>query len=343
MKLLCWNCRGLGNPMTVRELKQLIIANNPDIIFLCETKMLSNNFTRIRNIWRLDGCLAISSVGYSRGLVMLWKNDIDVVIQNYSSNHIYSIVSMENQKKIRFTGFYGNTDPKSRIKSWNILRMVGRSVKEYWIVVGDFNAIIDEAKKEGGRRKPRATMEKFRDVLEDLALVDLKIDRGWFTWVNNHEGNKLVKERLDRFLMYANAINKFPFIAINIIRQANSDRDAVMLGTIGRKPKADIKDLKLFFKFDVCWSRDTEGKDIIKKSLEKMVKNIRRLTVRIDKLIDGPYAESNTYSLRFVHLKLGYFYNKEEIYWAQRSRIRWLKEGDRNTRFFHVSATRRSK
>ncbi|KAL1095180.1 hypothetical protein V6Z11_D06G138700 [Gossypium hirsutum] len=74
-----------------------------------------------------------------------------------------------------------------------------------------------------------------------------------------------------------------------------------------------------------------------------MVKNIRRLTVRIDKLIDGPYAESNTYSLRFVHLKLGYFYNKEEIYWAQRSRIRWLKEGNRNTRFFHVSATRRSK
>ncbi|MBA0598014.1 hypothetical protein Gorai_007794, partial [Gossypium raimondii] len=140
MKLLCWNCRGLGNPMTVRELKQLIIANNPDIVFLCETKMLSKNFTRIRNICRLDGCLAISSVGYSKGLVMLWKNDIDV---------------------------------------------------EYWIVEGDFNAIIDEAKKEGGRRKPRATMEKFRDVLEDLALVDLKIDRGWFTWVNNHEGNKL--------------------------------------------------------------------------------------------------------------------------------------------------------
>ncbi|MBA0803111.1 hypothetical protein Gohar_013359, partial [Gossypium harknessii] len=171
-------------------------------------------------------------------------------------------------------------------------------------VGGDFNAIIDDAKKEGGRRKPRANMDEFRDVLEELALVDIKIDRGWFTWVNNHH-------------------------------------DVVVMDTMGRKHREDLKDLRLFFKFDGYWAKEKEVKDIIKRAwsrddintiekiekmhkelgpwqhyrYRKMTNNIRRLAVRIDKLIDGPYEESKADRLKFVRLKLGHFYAKEESYW----------------------------
>lgn len=105
---------------------------------------------------------------------------------------------------------------------------------------GYFNAIISDTEKEGGWRKPRVTMEDFKDVIEELSLVDIKTNKDWFTWVNNRDRNNMVKEMLDRFLISANAIDKFPFLATTVVRQTNSDHDAIVMDTLGRKPREEL-------------------------------------------------------------------------------------------------------
>ncbi|KAH1072554.1 hypothetical protein J1N35_024882 [Gossypium stocksii] len=110
IKVFCWNCRRIGNPTTIRELKQLLVANDPDIVFLCETKIYSNCFPRIKNVCRMSNCLADDSNERSGGLAMLWREWLEVVIQSYSSNHIDSLVKLDNRIDIRFTSFYGHTD-----------------------------------------------------------------------------------------------------------------------------------------------------------------------------------------------------------------------------------------
>ncbi|MBA0772299.1 hypothetical protein Gotri_007708 [Gossypium trilobum] len=187
---------------------------------------------------------------------------------------------------------------------------------EDWLVGGDFNAVIDDTEKERGGRKPRVHLEEFRDVLEELALVDIKIDRGWFTWVNNQEGGDLVKRRLDRFVMSANAISNLPLIVTNVIRQDKSDHDAVMMDTMGRKPREDLKDPRLFFKFDACRAKDRVAKDIIKiawsRSGINIMENLRGFVGSL--IIDDPYEMSNADSFKEAPIKLRPLYAEEEGY-----------------------------
>ncbi|PPS12817.1 hypothetical protein GOBAR_AA07819 [Gossypium barbadense] len=148
----------------------------------------------------MEGCMAVNAEGNSGGLALMWREGVKVTVQNHSKHHIDSLVC-----------FYGQADPNLRKQSWDMIRKVKSTVKEGWIVGGDFNVILNNAEKEGGRRKPKSSMNDFCDILEEMLLVDVKTRNGWFTWTNNREGSNLIKERLDRFLISEDIIEKNAF------------------------------------------------------------------------------------------------------------------------------------
>ncbi|KAK8356477.1 hypothetical protein V6Z12_A05G356000 [Gossypium hirsutum] len=330
MKFICWNCRGLGNPAKLRELKQLLAANNPDLIFLSET----------------NNGLAVNSEGQSGGLALMWRDGMNFSIQNYSKHHIDSLVKLENNKNIKVTGFYGHANPNLRSSSWDILQRVGESVREEWIVGGDFNAILNDAEKEDGRRGVRAQMNEFKEK-----------------W------GGLIKERIDRFISSGSVAEKFPFISTKVVRQTQSDHDAIILDLWGRKPKDYPNDKRLCFKFDVCWAGDVGAKNVIERawnrdatdSREKiervrsalgpwqrkkygnLKRDMQKLEKHIDWIIDSVSREESGRTLKETRRRLDFLYAREESYWAQRSMSNWLMEGDRNTRYFHAKATGRLK
>lgn len=44
-----------------------------------------------------------------------------------------------------------------------------------------------------------------------------------------------------------------------------------------------------------------------------------------------------------LQLELADILHREELLWFQRSRTKWLQDGDRNTRYYHIKATNRKK
>ena len=75
MKVLSWNCRGMGSKAKEEAMKDLIRLSQPDILLIQETKMEKEAFLQVSgNFWKKGGGLPVSSRGASGGIGMLWDD-----------------------------------------------------------------------------------------------------------------------------------------------------------------------------------------------------------------------------------------------------------------------------
>jgi exonuclease III len=93
MIVLAWNCHGLGNPRTVRDLHRMLKVKKPNVVFLMETKLGKNKMELIRIKMGFSNLFVVDSVGRSGGLALLWDDDTELEIQNYSRRHINAFLS----------------------------------------------------------------------------------------------------------------------------------------------------------------------------------------------------------------------------------------------------------
>jgi len=168
MIVLSWNCRGLGNPRAVRSLCFLVKEKRPDLVFLMETKLNKKRDESIRCKLGFDQCFVVECIGKSGGLMLLWRNQNGVEIQNYSQSHINAVVRCKHDDSPwKLTGFYGNPDTARRNESWALLWHLSTLQPNPWMCVGDFNEITSASEKSSRTLRPSSQMAEFRRELED--------------------------------------------------------------------------------------------------------------------------------------------------------------------------------
>jgi exonuclease III len=94
MRIMSWNCRGLGNPLTVRELCRLVKQKRPVMVFLMETKIRKSKMEIIRCKLHFENMFVVDSMGKSGGMALIWGEEVSVRVQNFSHRHIGGLVSM---------------------------------------------------------------------------------------------------------------------------------------------------------------------------------------------------------------------------------------------------------
>ena len=126
---------------------------------------------------------------------------MNVEVQSSSHGHIDDIVS-HDQRRWKFTGFYGNSQVEKQKISWQLLLKLSSTQELSHLplpIGGDFNKILFDFEKKGGRPWALHQMRDFQSTLDLCGAKYLSFSREQFTWANKQEDGDFVQAKLHRF------------------------------------------------------------------------------------------------------------------------------------------------
>lgn len=238
-----------------------------------------------------------------------------------------------------------------------------------YVCIGDFNEIASNEEKDGGVRRKEWSFRNFKNFIRDNELIDLGFKGTPWTWISQRENGMIIKERLDRAMASPTWIQSHQNSNLSHLHTDASDHCMLLLDTDFHGKRR----YKRRFQFDQRWTEDSEAGEVIKKAWNKNLsgtisfkmskkikecrgalrewskklkgnahKDIQILKGRLKQMQQDGMGDKNK-EIHSLKAKLNEAYLREEKFWHQKARIKWLKEGDKNTAFFHACTAIRRK
>ncbi|KAE8660741.1 hypothetical protein F3Y22_tig00116951pilonHSYRG00750 [Hibiscus syriacus] len=373
MKIISWNIRGIRKKEKSRAVATMVRNYKPGILLIQETKLEKCSQAIRRRIGGsiLNSWTVVPAVGSAGGLMVLWNDkDFEVTNSHLSSRFIAVFGSFKNScDKCVIINVYG---PSIDAEKEDFFRELLNFVTAQTVSVcigGDFNVYFDPTEKIGMSQN-WFSIAILRNFLNHTNLIDLPMVGGRFTWCNNREASTWV--RLDRFLISGDFLISFPNVLQSLLPRSLSDHNPVCLEekTVDWGPKP--------FRFFNYLLEEKGFEDIVKSSMDVsrgsrrsrgifsilqetkiairswsgrkfngISESIADLELKINNLEfkaqAGDLCQQDWGHLLQFRSDLWRLYRIEESIWFQKSRAKWIKDGDRNTRFFHLTALNRSR
>jgi hypothetical protein len=273
-----------------------------------------------------------------------------------------SFSNVGDRFKWMFIGVYGPNANENRRSLWD--ELVG--MMTWWnlpvCIGGDFNVVRFPTERSSGGRLTWA-MEDFSNFISENMLVDLPLMGGEFTWSSNRD--QPVQSRIDRFLVSVEWEAKYADVTQRRLGRVYSDHFPISLSGITRgSGRRHFRFEKMWLKVDGFGERvrnwwesyDFRGSPsyVLHQKLKALKGDLKKWNAEVvgdidcrktqclsdieeldrqeeSRGLDGEERERRG----MLRGELERLVVMDEIAWRQKSRVMWLKEGDKCTKFFH--------
>ena len=322
---------------------------------------------KIRSRCGFSDGLCLSSNGNSGG-IGLWWNNMDVSVVSFSAHHIHGVVLDDNKNPWwHAVGIYGWPETSNKYLTWQLIRQIKQQCGEPVLFFGDFNEIVSVNEKAGGVPRCERLMDAFRETMDDCEVKDLGFKGCCFTWQRGNSPSTLIQERLDRMLANEGWCDIYPSWEVLHLPRYRSDHAPLLLKTgVNDSFRRGSK----LFKFEALWLSKEECKNVVEAAWVESVGE--GLTLRLERVSQhlSTWATHTFGNLkkrkkeafsrlsnlqqqmpdaaildqcRVVSRDLDEIHRLEESYWHARARTNEIRDGDKNTKYFHHKASQRKR
>nr|GEY48812.1 hypothetical protein [Tanacetum cinerariifolium] len=295
------------------------------------------------------------------------RGSVKVMVIHVATQSILCLVeTIPDRIKFYISIVYASNNGIERRELWSCLQMnMGSVGKHPWVVIGDFNVTLNPAEHSNGGSGCNIDMQEFGDILNKLEVDDLCSTGFYYTWnksLKNPTNSTLKK--LDRILVNDGCISKYCRAYCVFLPYLISDQSPGLLifpeglpkkvesfgftnyiadkkeftDTVAREWNIVIKGCKMFKVVKklrhlkkplnrLNWKHGSlfEKANSLKESLQVAQEEVNKDPFNVDKkkkaiFILEEYTEVSNDELKLLH---------------QKAKIDWLKEGDKNTAYFH--------
>ncbi|OVA06545.1 Ribonuclease H domain [Macleaya cordata] len=347
------------------SLKQIVRIHSPDLIWISEPMIhFSNSFcTRLRLRMMSTDAIHNSTNTRKGNIWLLWKDSLPRPVVISSSTQA---ISVEVDNSI-VTGVHAHVLTINRRDLWNQLIPISQLNKP-WLLIGDFNAVLRIDEKKGGLLPKANAMSDFWECVNTCNLIESQSTGIKYTWCNNQIGHRRILCKLDRAFFNSAWSNHFGNWSIKALTRSKSDHSP-LVGSTTSIPKPHNAP----FRFQKMWLTHTKFLDTTKHSwdtpiaagnkatrfaykLKRLKEHLKWWNINVfgdinqkmqnlEKVVHQAMQESDDDPDNLDKLShllqsqrdLDVISSQYDTFIGQKAKIKWINEGERNTRYLHTS------
>lgn len=82
--------------------------------------------------------------------------------------------------------------PHLQSQVWYELEKISNAFQGKWLVIRDFNCILDENEKKGGIKTRLTKINRFKNCIPECGFIDIGFSGHPYTWTNRRYGKNFI-------------------------------------------------------------------------------------------------------------------------------------------------------